>query len=55
MADPMFKLGEYYEDEARDIADFLRDAGLKVDIRTFTSSNIEVFHSNIRAFSFWAS
>lgn len=44
MADPMFKLGEYYEDEARDIADFLKDAGLKVDIRTFTSSNIEVFH-----------
>jgi len=32
----MFKLGEYDLDEARDIADYLRDAGLKVDIRTFT-------------------
>ena len=44
IADSMFMLGEYYEDEARDIADFLKDAGLKVDIRTFTSSNLEVFH-----------
>jgi hypothetical protein len=40
----MFKLGEYYEDYARDIADFLKDAGMKVDIRTFTSSSLEVFH-----------
>jgi hypothetical protein len=40
----MFKLGEYYEDEARDIVDYLRDAGMKADIRTFTSSNLEVFH-----------
>jgi hypothetical protein len=40
----MFKLGEYYEDEARDIIDYLRDVGMKADIRTFTSSNMEVFH-----------
>jgi hypothetical protein len=40
----MFKLGEYYEDAARDIVDYLRDAGMKADIRTFTSSNLEVFH-----------
>lgn len=32
----MFKLGEYDEDEAREIADHLRDAGMKVEIRTFT-------------------
>ncbi len=40
----MFKLGEYYEDEARDIADYLKDAGMKVDIRTFTASRLELFH-----------
>jgi hypothetical protein len=40
----MFKLGEYYEDEARDIAGYLRDAGMKVDIRTFTSSELEIFN-----------
>jgi hypothetical protein len=44
IADPMFKLGEYQEDKAREIADYLKDAGMKVDIRTFTSSGIEVFH-----------
>ena len=44
MADSMFKLGEYYEDEARDIADQLKDIGMKVDIRTFTSSHMELFH-----------
>jgi len=32
----MFLLGEYYEDEARDIADRLKEVGMKVDIRTFT-------------------
>jgi hypothetical protein len=42
--DSMFKLGEYYEDVARDIADYLMEAGMKVDIRTFTSSRLEVFH-----------
>ena len=40
----MFLLGEYYEDEARDIADRLKDAGMKVDIRTFTTSYLELFH-----------
>ena len=40
----MFLLGEYYEDEARDIADRLKDAGMKVDIRTFTTSHLELFH-----------
>ena len=44
IADSMFKLGEYYEDEARDIADQLKDVGMKVDIRTFTSSHLELFH-----------
>lgn len=44
MADFMLKLGEYYEDEARDIADQLKDIGMKVDIRTFTSSHLELFH-----------
>ena len=44
IANSMFKVGEYYEDEARDIADYLKDAGMKVDIRTFTSSSLEVFH-----------
>jgi len=32
----MLKLGEYHEDEAREVAKYLRDAGMKVDIRTFT-------------------
>ena len=32
MAMPMFKRGEYDEDEARDIADYLKDARMKVDI-----------------------
>jgi hypothetical protein len=40
----MFKLGEYYEDVARDIADYLKDAGMKVDIKTFTICHLEVFH-----------
>lgn len=43
MADSMFKLGEYYEDKARDIADQLKDVGMKVDIRTFTYSHLELF------------
>lgn len=29
----MFKLGEYFEDEARSIASYLKDAGFKVDIK----------------------
>lgn len=40
----MFKLGEYYEDEARDIADYLRGAGMKVDIRTFVASQLKIFN-----------
>jgi len=40
----MFLLGEYYEDEARDIADRLKEVGMKVDIRTFTASRLELFH-----------
>ena len=35
---PIFKLGAYYEDEARDVADYLEDAGIKVDIKTFIDS-----------------
>ncbi len=41
--DSMFKLGEYHEEVARDIADHLKDVGMKVDIRTFTASSLEVF------------
>jgi len=29
----MFKVGEYYEDEAKSVASYLRDAGFKVDIK----------------------
>jgi hypothetical protein len=29
----MFKVGEYYEDEAKAVANYLKDAGFKVDIR----------------------
>jgi hypothetical protein len=39
----MFKLGEYHEDDARDVAKYLRDAGMKVDIRTFTDSSVDTF------------
>ena len=40
----MFLLGEYYEDEARDIADRLKEVGMKVEIRTYTASRLELFH-----------
>ena len=40
----MFLLGEYYEDVARYIADRLKEVGMKVDIRTFTASQLELFH-----------
>jgi hypothetical protein len=40
----MFLLGEYYEDEAREIADRLRKVGMKVEIRTYTASRMEHFH-----------
>jgi hypothetical protein len=39
----MFKLGEYYEDVARDIAKHLKDAGMKVDVRTFTDGYVDTF------------
>lgn len=29
----MFKVGEYYEDESKAVANYLKDAGFKVDIR----------------------
>jgi hypothetical protein len=29
----MFKVGEYFEDDAKSIASYLRDAGFKVDIK----------------------
>ena len=37
----MYKVGEYSEDVARDIANYLKEAGMKVDVRTFTSSWID--------------
>ncbi len=37
----MFKLGEYDEIEAEDIAEYLRDAGIKVDVRTSISASSE--------------
>jgi methionine synthase II (cobalamin-independent) len=39
----MLKLGEYYEDEAREVAKYLRNAGIKVDIRTFTDGRFDTF------------
>src|SRR5512137_2267422 len=40
----MFKLGEYDEDEAREVADGLKDAGMKVDIKTFIDGQLEISH-----------
>ena len=40
----MFLLGEYYEDEAREIADRLKDVGMKVDIRMVTTGYLDVEH-----------
>jgi len=37
----MFKVGEYQEYVARDIANYLKEAGMKVDVRTFSSGWIE--------------
>lgn len=34
----MFKVGEYHEDVARDIANYLKEAGMKVDIRTYSDA-----------------
>ena len=40
----MFLLGEYNEDEARQLANRLKEVGMKVEIRTFTASQMELFH-----------
>jgi len=40
----MFLLGEYCDEEARFVADCLKDAGMKVDIRTYTASEVETDH-----------
>jgi len=40
----MFLLGEYNEDEARQLANRLKEVGMKVEIRTYTASQMELFH-----------
>lgn len=40
----MFLLGEYNEDEARELADRLKEVGMKVEIRTCTTNRMELFH-----------
>lgn len=40
----MFLLGEYDDDEARELADRLKEIGMTVEIRTFTASRMELFH-----------
>ncbi|MDD1757909.1 MAG: hypothetical protein LUQ22_04165 [Methanotrichaceae archaeon] len=40
----MFKLGEYNEDEAKDIANHLKNAWMKVDLKTFTDGQLEIIH-----------
>jgi len=37
----MFKLGEYYEEEATRVANYLRDAGFKVDVRGLVTAQSE--------------
>jgi hypothetical protein len=37
----MFKVGEYYEDEAKTVANYLKDAGFKVDIRGLVLARTE--------------
>jgi predicted ribosome quality control (RQC) complex YloA/Tae2 family protein len=50
----MFKVGEYYEDEAKSIAGYLRDAGFKVDIkglvqaRTDITASLQGRHSELK-------
>lgn len=41
----MFKVGEFYEDEAKTVAAYLKDAGLKVDIRGFVVTRTEYLAS----------
>ena len=40
----MFLLGEDCEDEARELADRLKEVGMKVEIRTYISSRMEISH-----------
>ncbi len=35
----MFKLGEYYEDEAKPIMKYLNEAGIKAEVRTYTCAS----------------
>jgi len=50
----MFKVGEYYEDEAKSVAGYLRDAGFKVDIkglvqaRTDITASLQGRHSELK-------
>ena len=37
----MFKVGEYYEEEAKAVAGYLKDAGFKVDIRGLVLARTE--------------
>ncbi len=41
----MFKVGEFYEDEAKSVAAYLKDAGLKVDIKGFVVARTEYLAS----------
>ncbi|MDD1761165.1 MAG: hypothetical protein LUQ59_02950 [Methanothrix sp.] len=41
----MFKVGEFYEDEAKTVAAYLKDAGLKVDIKGFVVARTEYLAS----------
>ncbi len=38
----MLKLGEYYEEKAKRIANYLKDAGMKVDIRAISVTQMDV-------------
>jgi hypothetical protein len=38
----MLKLGDYYEDEAKSIANSLRDAGIKVEQKAFLNARVEI-------------
>jgi hypothetical protein len=38
----MFKVGEYYEDEAKSVAGYLRDAGFKVDIKGLVKARTDI-------------
>jgi len=38
----MFKVGEYYEDEAKSVAGYLREAGFKVDMKGLVHARIGI-------------